>query len=102
MSTSTVDVQAKSVAITEDALTVCLVDGRTISVPLEWFPRLVQATTAERMNWRLIGKGEGIHWPGLDEDINTHDLLLGRKSGESQISFQRWLQKRNTDNQLSS
>ncbi|MFN2499895.1 MAG: DUF2442 domain-containing protein [Pyrinomonadaceae bacterium] len=96
MSTSTVDVQVKSVAITDDALTVCLADGRTITVPLEWFPRLAHATAAERKNWRLLGKGEGLHWPELDEDISIHDLLLGRRSGESQTSFQRWLQKRTT------
>lgn len=101
MSTSTADVQANSVSITEDALTVCLADGRTITVPLEWFPRLVHATNAERKNWRLIGKGEGLHWPELDEDINIHDLLLGRRSGESQDSFHRWLQKRSKGNQLS-
>jgi hypothetical protein len=100
MSTSTVDVQAKSVALTEDALIVCLVDGRTIPVPLEWFPRLVHGTTAERKNWRLIGKGEGLHWPDLDEDININDLLLGRRSGESQNSFQRWLQQRTARDQV--
>jgi hypothetical protein len=100
MSTSTADAQAKSVAITEEALTVCLADGRTITVPLEWFPRLVHATMAERKNWRLIGKGEGLHWPELDEDIKIHDLLLGRRSGESQNSFKRWLQKRTTGDQI--
>lgn len=97
MSTSTAEAQAKGVAITEDALTVGLEDGRTITVPLEWFPRLVHATPGERQNWRLIGKGEGIHWPELDEDINIHNLLLGRRSGESKNSFQRWLQKRTAD-----
>jgi hypothetical protein len=97
MSTSTADAQAKGVAFTEDALTVCLADGRTITVPLEWFPRLVHATTRERKNWRLIGNGEGLHWLELDEDINIHDLLLGRRSVESKNSFQRWLQKRTAD-----
>ena len=94
MSTSTADVLARDIAITEDNLAVSLADGRTITVPLEWFPRLVHATAAERKNWRLIGKGEGIHWPELDEDININDLLLGRPSAESQSSFERWLQKR--------
>jgi len=94
MSTSTADVLATDIATTEDNLTVRLADGRTITVPLEWFPRLAFATAAERKNWRLIGKGEGIHWPELDEDINTHDLLLGRRSAESQSSFELWLQKR--------
>lgn len=94
MSTIAADAHAKSVAITEEALTVSLADGRRITVPLEWFPRLVHATAAERKNWRLIGKGEGLHWPELDEDINIHDLLLGRRSAESRNSFERWLQKR--------
>jgi hypothetical protein len=94
MSTSTADVPVKDIAITENNLTVSLVDGRTITVPLEWFPRLVHATAAERKNWRLIGKGEGLHWPELDEDINIQDLLLGRRAAESRSSFERWLQKR--------
>ncbi len=94
MSTSTADVPVKDIAITEINLTVSLVDGRTITVPLDWFPRLVHATAAERKNWRLIGKGEGLHWPQLDEDINIQDLLLGRRSAESRSSFERWLEKR--------
>ena len=94
MSTSTADVPVKDIEVTENSLTVSLADGRTITVPLEWFPRLVQATAAERKNWRLIGKGEGLHWPELDEDINIHDLLLGRRSAESQSSFESWLEKR--------
>lgn len=102
MGTSTADVRAKSVAITEETLTVRLADGRTITVPLEWFPRLAHATSAERKNWRLIGKGEGLHWPDLDEDINIQDLLLGRRSGESQNSFQRWLNKRTAGDQVAS
>jgi hypothetical protein len=93
MSTSA-EAQPKVVTITEDALTVSLADERTISVPLEWFPRLVHASAAERENWRLIGQGEGLHWPDLDEDINIHDLLLGRRSAESRSSFERWLEKR--------
>jgi hypothetical protein len=99
MSTSTADIQAKNVAITEDTLTVCLADGRTISVPLEWFPRLMHASQAERKNWRLIGKGAGLHWPDLDEDISVHGLLLGRRSTESRRSFQLWLQKRTLGDQ---
>lgn len=94
MSTSTADVPVKDIAITDNNLTVSLADGRTITVPLEWFPRLVHATAAERKNWRLIGKGEGLHWPELDEDININDLLLGRRSAESRSSFERWLEKR--------
>ena len=94
MTISTNDVRvrdATSVAITEDTLTADLSDGRTISVPLTWYPRLVHATMAERCNWRLVGGGEGIHWPDLDEDLSVEGLLAGRPSGESQRSFKRWL-----------
>ena len=85
---------AESVAITEDTLSVDLSDGRTISVPLAWFPRLLQATPEERVNWRLIGKGHGIHWEDIDEDISVEGLLAGRPSGESQASFEKWQSKR--------
>lgn len=85
---------ADQVAATEDALVVDLVDGRTITVPLAWFPRLVHGTPAERVNCRIIGRGEGIHWPDLDEDISVHSLIAGRQSGESQQSLRRWLQLR--------
>ncbi len=85
---------AQHVTVTPDTLSVDLLDGRTIAVPLAWFPRLVHATPTERDHWRLIGRGEGIHWPDLDEDISVADLLLGRASGESQVSFGRWLTAR--------
>lgn len=86
--------QAQNVSVTEDELVVTLSDGRTISVPLAWYPRLWHGTTAERTNWRLIGKGEGIHWEDLDEDISVEGLLLGRPSSESQRSLQAWLEER--------
>ncbi len=86
--------RAQTVTVTEDELTVALEDGRTISVPLAWFPRLLHATPAERANWRLIGEGEGIHWSELDEDIAVAHLLAGIPSQESQRSLQRWLQSR--------
>jgi hypothetical protein len=73
---------------------VDLDDGRTVSVPVAWFPRLVYGSQEERNNWRLIGKGEGIHWPDLDEDISVENLLFGKRSGESQRSFQKWLNAR--------
>lgn len=76
------------------ALTAELSDGRTISVPLAWYPRLLNATPKERSNWRLIGKGQGIHWNDLDEDVSVEGLLAGRHSGESQASFKRWLEDR--------
>lgn len=94
MNISTVEVRvpdATGVEVTEDTLTADLSDGRTISVPLAWYPRLVHATVGERHNWRLVGGGAGIHWPDLDEDISVEGLLAGRPSGESQESFRRWL-----------
>ena len=86
--------KAQNILITEDTLTVDFKDGRSISVPIVWYPRLVYGTPKERNNWRLIGDGEGIHWPDLDEDLSVEGLLLGRPSGESQRSFQRWLDER--------
>lgn len=81
-------------AVTDEALVVDLSDGRTLSVPLAWFPRLLHATAEERGNWRLIGRGEGIHWPDLDEDISVQNLLAGTPSGESQRSLKRWMEAR--------
>ena len=83
---------AMTIEVTEDNITAELSDGRTISVPLGWYPRLVHATPAERNNWELIGTGQGIHWPDLDEDLSVEGFLAGRKSGESQRSFKRWLE----------
>src|SRR5438552_1407861 len=85
---------ALTVSVTKDTLSVDLADGRTIAVPLEWFPRLVHGTAKERAHWRLIGQGHGIHWPDLDEDISVENLLRGQPSGESQRSLQRWLEGR--------
>ena len=93
VSTTEVSVpEAMTIAVTEDTLAVKLSDGRTISVPLAWYPRLVHAMPQERDNWELIGDGQGIHWPDLDEDISIEGLLAGRKSGESHRSFQQWLE----------
>ena len=86
--------RAQTVKITVEELIVELGDGRIISVPLAWFPRLLHGTPEERANWRLIGDGEGIHWPELDEDIEVRHLLAGIPSQESQRSLQRWLQRR--------
>jgi len=88
------EARAQGVAITADALVVDLVDGRTISVPLTWYTRLAQGTPEERVDWRFIGEGEGIHWPELDEDISIEGLLAGRRSGETQASLRRWLERR--------
>ncbi|MCB9134937.1 MAG: DUF2442 domain-containing protein [Anaerolineales bacterium] len=86
--------KASDVSVTRDTLTVDLEDGRSVSVPLGWYPRLQYGTPEEQGNWRLIGKGEGIHWPELDEDINVEDLIAGIPSGESQQSLQQWLDNR--------
>ena len=79
MSSSVVEVvpRALDVLVTEDELTVSLVDGRRVSVPLVWFPRLLDASPAERLNWQLLGDGEGIHWPDVDEDLSVAGLLRG-------------------------
>ena len=97
MSISAVEIEVPridNVLISEDTLSVDLSDGRTISVPLEWFPRLVHTTPEERKNWRLIGRGHGIHWEDIDEDISVEGLLVGKPSGESQASFKKWLDQR--------
>ena len=85
---------AQSVQVTVDNLTMHLVDGRSISVPLAWYPRLAHGTPHERANWRLIGRGEGVHWPDLDEDISVENLLSGARSGESHSSLKQWLSSR--------
>lgn len=87
-------VTAQSIAVTEDALHVDLSDGRTVSIPLAWYPRLLHGTPQERNRWRLIGDGEGIHWLDLDEDLSVESLVLGRPSGESQRSLKAWLARR--------
>jgi hypothetical protein len=70
---------AVDVAVTATVLRVTLDDGRELSVPVEWFPRLRDASAADRANWRLIGRGEGIHWPAIDEDISVRGLLAGHR-----------------------
>jgi Protein of unknown function (DUF2442) len=97
MSTSTADartVAATQAVVTDDTLTVELADARTISAPLAWYPRLLRGTAEERARWRLIGQGNGLHWPDLDEDIRVENLLAGKPSGESQRSFAEWLGRR--------
>jgi hypothetical protein len=69
--------RVKDVGFTEDTLSVDLVDGRTIVVPLAWYPRLLHATPEQRENWQVCGGGYGIHWPDLDEDLSTEGLLRG-------------------------
>jgi Protein of unknown function (DUF2442) len=86
--------RVQQAVITDDSLTVELADGRTVSAPLAWYPRLLHGSQQERNTWRLIGNGEGIHWPDLDEDVSVENLLIGKPSGESQASFKRWLERR--------
>lgn len=97
LQTERIAAKAADIVVTDDSLTVDFVDGRSISVPLAWFPRLVHGSRQERDNWRIIGNGEGFHWPDLDEDVSVEGLLLGRPTGESQRSFQRWLVERAKD-----
>jgi hypothetical protein len=87
-------VVATKITVSNDELTADLGDGRTIVVPLAWFPRLFNGSPSERANWRLIGGGVGIHWPDLDEDISVESLIAGRCSGESPESLKRWLHAR--------
>ena len=82
---------ARDVSVSEDVLTVSLDDGRTLSVPLVWYPRLLQSTLRERRQWHLVGRGEGIHWPKIEEDISIAGLLAGHSSRESRDSFAKWL-----------
>ncbi|MCB9158716.1 MAG: DUF2442 domain-containing protein [Caldilineaceae bacterium] len=89
------DLTISDVSVSSDALTVDLSDGRSLSVPLGWYPRLWHGTEIERNDWRLIGRGLGIHWPQLDEDVSLEGLLLGKASNESQNSLKRWLDQRN-------
>jgi hypothetical protein len=83
-----------NVTVTDDTLMVDLEDGRTISVPVSWYPRLAYGSPEERANFQISGAGYGIYWPDLDEDVGVEGLLLGKKSSESPSSFERWLQAR--------
>ena len=97
MSTSTIEVplpRLGEITISGESLAAELSDGRTISVPLDWYPRLVHATPRERDNWHLIGGGEGVRWPDIDEDISVAGLLAGRPSGEGRRSLNRWREAR--------
>jgi len=86
--------RAVNVTVTEDTLSVDLEDGRTIFVPIGWYPRLAHGMPAEQLNFQISGAGYGIHWPDLDEDIGVEGLLFGRRSTESAASFERWLRRR--------
>ncbi len=97
MSSLAVEIQearAQSAGLTDEALRIDLVDGRTIIVPLVWFPRLWYGTPRERNHFEIFGDGAYIHWPDLDEDLTVAGLLAGRRSGESPQSLKKWLQFR--------
>ena len=87
-------VRAVQVHTSDETLRVELSDGRTVTAPIAWYPRLAHGTAKERNNCRLIGKGLGIHWPDLDEDISVANILSGSPSGESQRSLRKWLELR--------
>ena len=89
------EAHAVNIKITTDELIAFLDDGRTISVPLSWYPRLLNGTEKERNNWCFVGDGQGIHWPELDEDISIDGLVDGIPSQESQASLSKWLENRN-------
>ena len=89
------DVFAEAVQFSENSMTVFLDDGRALSIPLSWYPRLLHGSPQERQHFELIGDGEGIHWPALDEDISVEGLLAGRRSAERDASLARWLESRN-------
>lgn len=98
MTTLTLEIEpvAIEVAVTDNKLIIELVDGRTLAIPLEWYPRLLHGTSVERQNWQLLGEGYVIEWPDLDEHIGIEGLLAGRRSSESQRSLEQWLDTRNT------
>ena len=86
--------EVMAVEVSEEALSVELSDGRTLAVPIGWYPRLAYATDEERRNWTVVDGGHGIHWPELDEDVSLAGLLAGRASGEDQRSLRNWLERR--------
>ena len=88
------EARAREVQVTDEALIIELMDGRTISVPLAWYPRLWYGTPRERSHFEIIGDGEIIHWPDLDEDLSVAGILAGRRSGESPASLKKWLAAR--------
>jgi hypothetical protein len=85
---------AVDVEVSENTLTVHLADGRSIAVPVSWYPRLAEGTSQERAHWKLVGSGHGIHWPELDEDISVEALLAGQRSNEAAPSLKQWLSTR--------
>ena len=97
MSFSVIEIQearAQRVKVSEDALVIELVDGRVVTVPLTWYPRLWHGTAEARARFEIIGDGTLIHWPDLDEDLSVVGILAGQRSGESSQSLKKWLAER--------
>lgn len=96
MNTLTLEIEpiALEVKVTDEKLIVDLADGRSIAVPLDWYPRLKHGSAEERQNWQILGEGYAIEWPELDEHIGIEGLLAGRRSSESKKSLERWLTSR--------
>jgi hypothetical protein len=92
----------QNIRVSDEALVADLSDGRTITAPLAWFPRLAHGTPDERSHWRIIGGGEGVHWPDLDEDLSVDSILAGRRSRETQESLRGWLARQATYATISS
>jgi hypothetical protein len=92
MNTLTIDshLRIEDVEVDISTLRIDLSDGRSVSAPLVWYPRLLNGTAKERRKWQLIGDGLGIHWPELDEDLSMEGILQGKPSFESAKSFQKW------------
>jgi len=88
------EARAKGVKVTEDMLVVELTDGRIVSVPLAWYPRLWYGTPEERAQVEILGDGAILHWPALDEDLSVTGIVLGKRSGESLESLRKWLAER--------
>jgi hypothetical protein len=86
---STADERVLSVEFSDDALSVSLRDGRIITVPLVWYPRLLNATPSQRQNWKLAGGGYGLYWPDVDEDLSTEGLLRGSPAPRASVSNSR-------------
>jgi hypothetical protein len=98
MTTLTLDTEplATQINVTDEKLVIELLDGRSLSIPLSWYPRLLNASHQERQNWQLLGDGYAIEWIDLDEHIGVEGLLAGKRSGESDQSYERWLASRST------
>ena len=89
------DARAKAVEVQEDTIVLDLVDGRTMTVPIVWYPRLWYGAKEERAHFELLDEGRYIHWPDLDEDLSVDGIVAGRRSGENAESLKKWLATRN-------